>query len=345
MATPAGSAKGRTAKAARKPASGATGRRSRPDGYIPLKIRFKAWWEGIDPAKLMPGANAPLAPEAAEITVNPPAEAPASPWPTARLALCRRLWEVDETDEVVEPGGAAYAIELYRPMGLDSTKSGFDLSAGLGGAVRRMAKERDLWIAGFELDRDLAAEAMRLSVAHGLEKRCPIKPLDEGSLQLGERRSDGVMLRDRLHLFHNKQKLLDGVFTALRPRGHLILTDFVLKSDAAIEDKAVAGWLKRAAARAPAAPPLPWTLGDVKRTILANRMDLRIFEDETEKYLSLVRGGWARFVAGLSREELTRSFVDEMMREAEYWVHLCRALESGKLRHVRAHAIRGAETL
>ncbi|MCR9218894.1 MAG: class I SAM-dependent methyltransferase [Alphaproteobacteria bacterium] len=333
----------RTAVAERQPAMPGADER---DPYIPLKIRFKAWWEGVDPLELMRGADPARAAAAAKITVDPPADEPLGPWPPSRVALCRRLWDVDEDDEVVEPGGAAYTAELYKPMGLDSTKSGFDLSAGLGGGIRKLAKERDLWLTGYELEPDLAAEAMRLSTQHGMERRCPIKPLDEEALDLGERRCDGVMLRERLHRIRNKQKLLDDIFTALKPYGHLVLTDLVLESESAADHPVVAGWLKRAEERAADGSTLHlWTKADVKKGILSNRMDLRIFEDETEKYLGLVQGGWARFVGGLTKAEMTRPFVDDMMREAEYWLYLSKALESGKLRYLRAHAIRGGETL
>eukprot|EP00752_Nemacystus_decipiens_P001141 g1141.t1 len=333
----------RTAVAERQPATSAAPDRAL---YIPLKIRFKAWWEGVDPVEMMRGADPARAAEAARITVDPPAEEPHGPWPPSRLALCRRLWDVEEDDEVVEPGGAAYTGELYKPMGLDSTKSGFDLSAGLGGGIRKLAKERDLWLTGYEIDHDLAEEAMRLSTMRGLERRCPVKPLREGELDLGEKRADAVMLRERLYIVKNKQKLLDDVFTALRPRGHLVLTDFVLTSEAAVDDPVVAGWLKQAEQRSPTGSSLHlWTMTDVKKGILSNRMDLRIFEDETEKYLGLVQAGWARFVGGLTKAEMTRPFVDDMMREAEYWLYLSKALESGKLRYLRAHAIRGGETL
>jgi hypothetical protein len=60
-------------------------------------------------------------------------------WTDERVAFCRRLWAIsDEDNEMVEPGGAAYANTLLQGAALNSTKSALDLSAGLGGGVRRM---------------------------------------------------------------------------------------------------------------------------------------------------------------------------------------------------------------
>ena len=316
------------------------------DGYIPFAIRFKAWWEGVEVASLLAKGDADSAPAAAGISVESEPDEEEGRWSEGRLTLCQRLWEKDEGDEVVHPGGAAYTVELAKPMALDSSKSAADLSAGLGGGTRKLAASLDLWVTGFEPDPELAEHAMTLSRKHGQDRRAPIAPLDEETFDLGEKRLDGVLMRERLFRFRNKQRAIDGLFRALKPRGHLVLTDFVLADDAAASDPTVVGWLKREAAFGPTGQePTLWTKADVKKALLAKKLDLRIFEDESEKYSGLIRGGWAQFVDGLDKGEMTRRFVDDMMREAEYWLHLGRALESGKLIYLRAHAIRGGETV
>ncbi|MEQ8604644.1 MAG: class I SAM-dependent methyltransferase [Marivibrio sp.] len=327
-------------------AKAAAVKRPANDGYVPFAVRFKAWWEGVDAAALMHKGAPPPAPAAAGISVESEPEEDEGRWSSGRLSLCQRLWETGDGDEVVHPGGADYTVELAKPMALDNSKSAADLSAGLGGGTRKLAASLDLWITGFESDSELADHAMALSRKHGHERRAPIAALDEESFDLGEKRMDGVLMRERLFRFHNKQRALDCVFRALKPRGHLVLTDFVLADEAAAEDPAVSGWLKREAAFGPTGrEPALWTKADVKKALVAKKLDLRIFEDESEKYLGMIRGGWAHFVDGLDKGEMTRRFVDDMMREAEYWLHLGRALESGKLIYLRAHAIRGGETL
>lgn len=327
------------------------GRRSNPvpDGPIPFAIRIKAWWEGVDPRRLMKAGRAMGAGGGAEPPARGPAEASAEEagrWPVSRRSFCQRLWGEDENDEVVRPGGSQYSLELAKPMGLDSSKSAIDLAAGLGGGTRRLASALDLWIVGYESDAELAGHAMDLSRRHGQERRAPIHALDEETFDLPERSVDGILMRERLNRIRNKPKLLDTAFNALRPRGHLIITDFVLRDEAALADPLVAQWLRVDAKRASDGfESTLWTKADLKRELLSKRLDLRIYEDESEKYSNMLRAGWARFADGLDKAEMTETFGKMMLGEAEYWLLLGNALDSGALRYVRAHCIRGGETL
>ncbi|MBP5856880.1 methyltransferase domain-containing protein [Marivibrio halodurans] len=316
-----------------------------PDGSIPFAVRVKAWWEGVNPRHLM-GVGRGMG-ERADVVGPPPREPEETGrWTASRRSFCQRLWGEDENDEVVRPGGSQYSLELAKPMGLDSTKSAIDLAAGLGGGTRRLASALDLWIVGYESDAELAGHAMELSRRHGQERRAPIHALDEETFDLPEKSVDGILMRERFNRIRNKPKLLDTAFNALRPRGHLIITDFVLRDEAALADPLVTRWLKFDAQRAPGGlESTLWTMADLKRELLSKRLDLRIYEDESEKYSSMLRAGWARFADGLDKSEMTKTFGRMMLSEAEYWLLLGNALDSGALRYVRAHAIRGGETL
>ena len=331
-------------KPSKKPAP--KGAHAADDGYIPFALRFKAWWEGIEAASLMPGD--PGAEDAAsKITVDPePEEEEGGRWPEPRRAFCTRLWGIGEEDEVVHPGGADYTVALAKPMALDSSKSTFDLSAGLGGGTRKLAATLDLWVKGFELDADLAEHAMALSKKHGHDRRAPVEPLIEDALSLGEGKADGILMRERLYRVRNKAKFLDDLFAALKPRGHIVLTDFVLCDEAAATDPIISAFLAQEAKASPARQePALWTMADHKKRLLEKSLDLRIYEDESEKFSTMIRAGWGQFVGGLSKADLSRRFVDEMMRVAEFWLILCKALESGKFVYVRAHGIRGGESV
>jgi hypothetical protein len=309
---------------------------SRDDGYIPFAIRFKAWWEGLDPQALVTPKKTAANPLAIEVDDPEPQRS----WPESRVAFCRRLWELEETDEVVEPGGAEYTEWLMKPMGLTSEGSSADLSAGLGGGLRKTAAALQVYIDGFEPDAELAALGHALSVKHGMDRRAAIQPYSPEDLTLAARRYTGVLCRERCYRIADKPQFLEMLFESLRPRGHLVITDYVLADGAEADDHAVTGWLSRA----PDDIQL-WTAEDYRKTLVPFGMDMRIAQDDTDHYRSILLQGWTRFVAGLGKTDLTRDFVNEMMREAEYWLMLIRALESGKLRYYRFHAIRGGESL
>jgi SAM-dependent methyltransferase len=310
------------------------------DGYIPFAIRFKAWWEGLDPEALVarpddnPGAN-PLAIE----VDSPEDETPEVRWTESRVAFCRRLWEDTPKDEVVNPGGATKTYELMKPMGLSASCSAADLSAGLGGGTRRAAIELGTYVDGFEPDAELADLGARLSREQGMGRKADIQPYEHDRLELQARKYTGILCRERVFRFARKKLFIEQCATALKPGGHLIITDLNAQPSTQPPHPAVGAWK----AREPNPVDL-WTPDEMTSTMARLGMDVRIKKDETDAYRSSLLKGWARFVEGLERPDLTRGFVNEMMREAECWLMLIRALESGDLRYYRYHAIRSHVT-
>lgn len=314
--------------------------KSPDDGYIPFAVRFQAWWEGIDPNALLSRKQGVEEENPLAIQIDEEEEdGEEHTWSEEHVIFCRRLWETAEEDEVVHPGGAAYTMKLMKPMNLTSEVSAADLSAGLGGGIRKLAKELNTYIDGYEEDVELAALANDLSKRHGMERRTPIQHYNPEELELPARKFTGVLSRERTFRLKRKHQFLETVFNSLRPRGHLVLTELVLLQEADIEAPAIKAWMDRE----PVEFDL-WTAEDYRKTLVGFGMDCRIVEDETDAFRSILLQGWQRFVAGLSKGDLNREFINEMMQEAEYWLMLIRALESRKLRYYRYHAIRGGES-
>jgi hypothetical protein len=67
-------------------------------------------------------------------------------------------------------------------------------------------------------------------------------------------------------------------------------------------------------------------------------MNIHSLDDKSDEYRKIILTNWDNFVQGLKREDLTRSLVNNLMVEADYYLRLVRALESGKLRYLRIHA-------
>ncbi|MEC9268156.1 MAG: methyltransferase domain-containing protein [Pseudomonadota bacterium] len=311
------------------------------DDYIPFHIRFQAWWEGEEPNALLirKYGTAPENPLAIQVDDEAGDDETGLVWPKGRINFCRRLWELDEKDEVVHPGGADYTSWLMKPMNLNHEMSSIDLSAGLGGGTRKTAKSLSTYIDGYEIDPELAALAQELSVKHGMERRAPVSVYNPDELDLPARRFSGVLCRERAYRFRRKDLFLKTAFNSLRPRGHFILTDYVVVNPSDADHPTIRAWMSRE----PGEFDL-WTAEEYRKYMVNLGMDMRITEDETDEYRAMLLQAWSRFVAGLSKQDLTRDFINDMMREAEYWLMLIRALESGKLRYYRYHAIRGIES-
>ena len=310
------------------------------DGYVPFAVRFKAWWEGLDPDAMISKKPAEAEANPLAITIDHPEDEAPKIWPKTRIDFCRRLWEIGEKDEVVHPGGSDYTFWLMKPMGLTSEMTAVDMSAGLGGGTRKVARELNTYIDGYDPDGELAEFGHELSTKHRMDRRVPIKGYDPDDFQLPENRFGGVLVRERLFRIQDKEHFLKMLYCALKPRGHMVVTDFVVKNDRDANSPEIMAWLSRESSSAEL-----WSSTDYRQALISYGMDLPIAEDETDEYRAMLLQGWSRFVAGLSKPDLTRDLVNDMMREAEYWLMLIRALESGKLRYYRYHAIRGGESI
>ncbi|NMM44432.1 class I SAM-dependent methyltransferase [Rhodospirillaceae bacterium KN72] len=316
--------------------------RGKKDNYIPLSTRFQAWWDGVDARelaeykRLRSAAPDPLAIEVDE----EPDEDDGKRWPERRVAFCRRLFDIAEEDETVQPGGADYTLWLVKPMSLNSEQNAADLSAGLGGGTRKVSKELGLYIDGYESDPELAELAMELSRRHGMDKKVAVTPFDPDDFTLPAGRYNGILTRERAYRIRNKAKYLETICNALRPRGHIILTDFVLASPNDELSPIVEAWKDREAAEFTL-----WTADDYRKTLTAQRMDVRIIKDETEEFRQILLKAWTKLATSLDKGELTREFVNTMMHEAEYWLILIKAMEMGKIKYYRFHGIRGGETM
>jgi hypothetical protein len=120
--------------------------------------------------------------------------------------------------------------------------------------------------------------------------------------------------------------MLKTIQASLKADGYFVLTDFALPNESARTAKSVTSWLDLQND-----PITLWTTEDYKQALSELDFKPSIFQDESAQYRALILRGWARLVGGLERPELSRAFVDTMMREATYWVRLERALARGEL--------------
>ncbi len=307
---------------------------------IPFNIRFQGWWKGVDPASLLEDGDDDYNdhPEAIHIDEEP--EEDREYWNPDRIDFLTRLWGGEDQDEVISPGGIEYSLMLAKPMGLDSTKTVLDLAAGLGGATRMLAKEFGVWIEGMESDVDLAEKGNELSIKYGMERRAPIVGFDPEKLQLKEGRFDAIIMRESMYKFRRKDQVLKSMYDSLKPSGHLMMTDFVLKSQSSPDNPMVAAWLDGHDTK-----PMLWSMDEYKRAIVKTRMNLHVHEDRTDEFRIQALTAWAEYVSKLTKDDLTRQIVNQLMEEAQYWLRLIRAMETGEVKFMRIHATKGGESI
>lgn len=125
----------------------------------------------------------------------------------------------------VSPGGAEKARELIATLELTPDARVLDVCCGLGGSAFLMADEWRALVDGVDLSANMVNQAQRLCRARGLQDRVQISQADCLDLEAVET-YDAVYSRDAFLHISDKARLFAVLFRALKPGGHLLLTDY-----------------------------------------------------------------------------------------------------------------------
>lgn len=294
-----------------------------------MRGRLRAWWTGEARPR---DAAAPRAPEPAAANAPlPEAEAQRPFWTAERIEVAQRLWG----REHVTPGGEDFTRDLLKPLALDPSLTVLELGCGLGGATRLMHRSFGVWPKGLEPDQALAEAGMALSVKAGLAKKAPVLHADLGRLEIKPGGQDRLILRDLLHTVEDKRGVLRIAVDALKKRGQLLLTDFVLADEGAAAAPAVAAW----SAGEPV-PSRPWSVRALREEMKELKLRVHVLEDETALLRRMILGGWKAVQASLRCEPLPPALTGTMLDEGERWARCAAALDGGALRYIRVVASR-----
>jgi cyclopropane fatty-acyl-phospholipid synthase-like methyltransferase len=291
----------------------------------PLKERLLAWWSGNDNAAPVrhppPAAKPPAAPvaPAREELVEPLAH-----WESPAMRIAQLAWG----SGCSKPGGRDDLLELSRPLGLDATKSVLEFGAGLGGAARALRADSGAWIEGYEIEPDLARAARQLAIREGMEKGVHIACYSAHDFAPRPGGYDCILSTETLYRIENKDDLLIKFEQALKPRGQMLITDFVLAPGASAKDPKLKAF-------APG-PPAFWPAAHYVRHFRERNLDLRVSEDVTAAYRKLVLDGCKRFTEGGRRlVGHAKTYPGETVTFLDLWATRMAAFDAGLLKVVR----------
>lgn len=304
------------------------------DGYIPLKVRLLAWWEGVDSqVALRRSTPQSSSPKDKVIEVDEEARGRSEyfDWSDVRTELNNRIWG----EGFMGPGGAEYTMDLIKPAGFDPSFSVLDIGAGLGGGVRAIAQAFGMWVEGMETNPKLAKKATEAAFRDGLENRASVSPYDPGSFTLKFQRYHCVFARESFFAIEDKERLLDEMYAGLKETGQLIFTDYMIAEKLTGDSEHIKEWIK-------GEPTLtfPWRIPQYRAALRKLDFDIRIFADDTENFRQMILYRLKEFVEDLKSEDLTRDLVTALVHEAEVWKGRVKAMERGALKLIRVHAIK-----
>ncbi len=316
------------------------------DVKVPLKTRLKVWWEGYDmddvEARLraIESRRAEAEPVAAPVNDPPPAvdqDLPVNPWDDKRIEVAQYIWG----EGYCGPGGPDHIVGMSKLLALSPKMSALVIGAGLGGPSRVLAQEFGVWITGVEGSDKLAAAGMELSIRHGMAKKAPIRAFNAEEPEDFERNFDRAFAKEALYTVQNKKGLIKQIGKSLKSDALFLITDFFLADGGKAAAEEVRNWKEKEA-------PTPYltTAEDVIDMLEASGFSIRVNEDISDQYISMISKAWAdadKVVAHLMAQgEDGKQLVDVLMHEAEHWSDRSKLLEQEFLQIYRILAVKKA---
>lgn len=301
------------------------------DGYIPFATRFRAWWEGVDAGDLMESSDG-SAVHGQSLIIDE--KAPVTNLPAGLDPDRMRLWAALWGEGFVQPGGAEFTESLLLTNGLMAEDRLLDLNAGLGGGARAVANRFNCTVAGYEYWKPVAEAGNAMSEAAGMAAVAPIHHYDPMAFSANGEKFGCAYAREFFYQVRDKESLLRKMVRSVREGGSITFTDYALR-DFDQSDPDIVAW-----ASAEPVQPQTWTLKRYKQVLDDQEVSIEAFADITDTLLDLTKTAWSRFTDDLPNQKINKRYADWLLRDGEVWLKRTRAMESGKLRVLRVHAIR-----
>jgi cyclopropane fatty-acyl-phospholipid synthase-like methyltransferase len=314
--------------------SAADAKRAKVSNYIPLKIRFQAWWEGVDAATLMKRQRkAQRQKSSADIKIDQPVGTPEADKTEFELLMSirERVWGKD----FIVPGGLDYATAFLDAAKLKPGSVVLDLSAGLGGSGRAIAVSLDAVVEGFETNEVIAKLGAARATHLALEKQAPISHYLAHNPFLRVDRYDCVYGHEVFYRVLDKQNLFTEIRKSMKEDSHLIFTDLIYAAIGSENTEEIKAWCQ-----AESETPDPWMAENYKAKLTELGFEIVAFDDRSARYQEIIRDGWSKFADTIDEAKIDRRFVDVMMHQAKIWQCRKQALKAGHLQFVRIHARR-----
>ncbi len=249
--------------------------------------------------------------------------------PLDRATIGQWLWG----EGFVSPGDEQYILEMVKPFGLTPAMSMLDLSAGLGGPARLIAKAFGTYVTGLERSPERATRGMAMSVEANLAKRATISQYNPENVELRSNSFDCILGRGATYSIVEKERLFRVVYQGLKQRGQLLFNEFTV--DPALADRPeLAAWMARESF-----PPALWSIEQYQDCLTSLGFDIRVVVDVTALYRSMIIAGWASMLKEIDLKAMARNHLITVINEAELWMLRIAALQSGALHVYRVHAI------
>jgi 2-polyprenyl-3-methyl-5-hydroxy-6-metoxy-1,4-benzoquinol methylase len=264
--------------------------------------------------------------------LNAAAQTQTSPTPHAHWhavpgELAEKMWGAG----YVLPGGDALCEQLIQPLGLAKDMTVLDLSAGLGGLMRKIVAT-GATVTGLEADATIAARGMQLSLATRTAQTTPIAPYDPATFS-ATGLYDRIVARELFYLIADKPAFFKAISASAKPKAQIAFTDYIVDPEHKTQT-AITAWQ---GAEKKAAP-----IGLVEMAEIWSKagFTLSVHDDMSALYKKEIVVGLKRLALFLG----TAAYPDKetkhaLLEQMQIWVHRMAALEQG-MKFYRFHGTR-----
>ena len=263
----------------------------------------------------------------------PAAFVAAARWPASRIAAVEALWG----SGFIMPGGAPETLRLAKPLGLSSSVTLMLVGGGLGGPAASISNGLGAWVSSFEADPQLMAVATARQPALDPKGRITVAGWDRGAPRFRSRSANFALSLEALR-GGNAAPLLESIAGALRPQGHIVLTELVSDTVPSEKDREFAAWC-RLEGRLPELP----RADELTKTLQKLGFDVRVVEDMSDRHITQTLGGWREAVKAMGAGPRPATHTAAaFVTEAELWLLRIRLMRRLGVRLMRWHAIGAA---
>jgi len=244
--------------------------------------------------------------------------APGTLWHALPGEISEKMWG----QGYVTPGDSHLTELLIGPLGITKDMNMLDLSAGLGGRLRKTTADFGVYITGLEPDPEIAVRGMALSVAEGRGKHAAIAAYDPMNL-VPPHTYDCVIARETIYRVPDKEKFIQSIAACCKPKAQVSFTDYIVNPES--RDKpAIVAW------RAFEKGSDPIGLVEMAELWAKTGISIRVHDDQTDYYKKEVKKGlvaFAQFMAsGIKPDAETKKAIEKRIA---VWGHRLAAIDAG----------------
>lgn len=132
------------------------------------------------------------------------------------------LWDGDQADPKI---ASEMLVDTLIGLLPASPASILDVGFGQGGSVRDLCRR---YGPANVVGVNIAADQVEHAKASGVD--CDLRIMDAADLDFGPESFDGILCVEAAFHFDSRESFLKGAFSALKPGGRLVLSDFLMRS-------------------------------------------------------------------------------------------------------------------